>query len=515
MSISAKCADYLYPIVIGSVIGLCNVGGGGVVIGLTGLVAVWIFFSIVYFSYRRFRDEGSDDQESRLEEQLLKQDEENEQEKKKEEEEEEEEKEVISTVTRLDYLDNLKSFLTLLVVVHHCTGTFVGGKSWYYSVGSYLNSFQIFGGSLLLLNQSYFMCLFFFISGYFTPISFKRKGRRRFLQERFKRLGIPFLLFFFGLGPLSIMFRDHVIMNRNVTYMPEPGPPWFLAWLLIFNSAYAFIGNDEASIQSRNKLHQSATAFVSSSVLILSISGACIGLLQAVQMIVAPAFVLMPITFGSLPFDYFFFAAGLVAKEQRWLEDVIPTFCEKKRIALRTISLLIVVGIVTLESVLYQTGGGYALMPRNACDEKPNRGTTSDTWHEKDSTLHLVLFIIMGGIVTGIFCIIFSMVLLDFFRQNCNVKNSATIFFSSTSYAVYLIHPPVILIFTYAWIKIMRSYDSDIDLTYFHDENESSTCLNSERNIWFGWIFVVMTTLSAVYPLGYVIKKLPIARGII
>ena len=78
---------------------------------------------------------------------------------------------------RLLYLDNLKSFLTAVVVFHHTTCGFVG-TGWIYQLGAYDNSFRWFGTGLLVLNQSYFMCLFFFISAYFTPTSCDRKGAK-------------------------------------------------------------------------------------------------------------------------------------------------------------------------------------------------------------------------------------------------------------------------------------------------------------------------------------------------
>ena len=55
---------------------------------------------------------------------------------------------------------------------------------------------------LMGLNQSYFMCAFFFISGYFTVSGFKKRGRAAALLNKLKRLGIPFLVYLYGLGPL-------------------------------------------------------------------------------------------------------------------------------------------------------------------------------------------------------------------------------------------------------------------------------------------------------------------------
>ena len=50
------------------------------------------------------------------------------------------------------------------------------------------------------------MCLFFFISGYFSPSSLERKGRFAFLQDKFRRLGQPFVFFLFVMGPLLTYF---------------------------------------------------------------------------------------------------------------------------------------------------------------------------------------------------------------------------------------------------------------------------------------------------------------------
>lgn len=62
--------------------------------------------------------------------------------------------------------------------------------NWVIQIGLYKNSFQVFISFFTMLNQSYFMCLFFFISAYFVPSSVDKRGATVFLKERFKRLGI-------------------------------------------------------------------------------------------------------------------------------------------------------------------------------------------------------------------------------------------------------------------------------------------------------------------------------------
>ena len=84
-------------------------------------------------------------------------------------------------------------------------------------------------------DQSYFMALFFFISGYFTPSSLARKGISAFVADKCKRLGMPFLIYVLVLGPALNAFAKRVLFGESFNYSPDPMQTWFLAWLLIFN----------------------------------------------------------------------------------------------------------------------------------------------------------------------------------------------------------------------------------------------------------------------------------------
>eukprot|EP01084_Bolivina_argentea_P107415 192044_1 len=57
---------------------------------------------------------------------------------------------------RLYYLDNIKTFLTVIVVIHHITGGFLG-NGWIYCIAKYYNPFVPFGSTIMFVNQSYFM----------------------------------------------------------------------------------------------------------------------------------------------------------------------------------------------------------------------------------------------------------------------------------------------------------------------------------------------------------------------
>lgn len=142
---------------------------------------------------------------------------------------------------RADFIDTLRVVLTVLVIAHHTAITYGGSGSWFYR--------EVTDGgrpsSLLLtlfcaVNQSFFMGMFFLLSGYFTPGSLQRKGVLHFLIDRGFRLGVPLLVFGFVVGPLAVALGSSpsgqsalvawASLVRSSTFVM--GPLWF-AWALI------------------------------------------------------------------------------------------------------------------------------------------------------------------------------------------------------------------------------------------------------------------------------------------
>ncbi|MFC1957416.1 acyltransferase family protein, partial [Chloroflexota bacterium] len=106
--------------------------------------------------------------------------------------------------SRLLFIDNLRIALIILVVLHHLAITYGAVTPFYYAEPPINDPlaymvFLVFA----LINQSWFMGAFFLFSGYFTPESFDRKGLGSFLKDRLLRLGIPLVIFYFVLSPIS------------------------------------------------------------------------------------------------------------------------------------------------------------------------------------------------------------------------------------------------------------------------------------------------------------------------
>ena len=145
------------------------------------------------------------------------------------------------------YIDRLRSIMTAFVILHHAAITYGASGSWYY------NELHVSGElpSILLTlfvatNQAYFMGFFFLLAGYFTPGSLERKGYARFIGDRFTRLGLPLVAFIFILNPFTDAFvrayEGHGFWQTFPYYWNHGtignGPLWFAQALIIFSLAY-------------------------------------------------------------------------------------------------------------------------------------------------------------------------------------------------------------------------------------------------------------------------------------
>lgn len=135
-------------------------------------------------------------------------------------------------------LDRARTFLTLVVLLHHAVipYTYFGHTdpaSW--------AGFDV----VVLATDSFFMAMFFFLSGLFTWPGIARKAPSVFLRDRLLRLGLPFAIAAFTVIPLAyyaIALRHDPGLSftafwwKTITVGPWPsGPIWFVWVLLAFD----------------------------------------------------------------------------------------------------------------------------------------------------------------------------------------------------------------------------------------------------------------------------------------
>ena len=136
---------------------------------------------------------------------------------------------------RLYYLDNLRVAVIILVIAHH-VGQAYGPTGGWWPIQEEARAAIL--GPFFTVNRSFFMSLFFMISGYFTVMSLRSKGGRAFLRDRSLRLGLPVLAFGLIMIPLQF-FVFAPASGQTPSVLPiDVGHLWFLEHLLIFSGVY-------------------------------------------------------------------------------------------------------------------------------------------------------------------------------------------------------------------------------------------------------------------------------------
>jgi peptidoglycan/LPS O-acetylase OafA/YrhL len=160
-----------------------------------------------------------------------------------------------STSTDEPGLGALRAFITVLVLAHHAVLAYHPfAPPPFDSLRTYpfWQAFPVvdsdrWGGSLWLVavNDTFFMSLMFLISGLFVWRSLARKGSARYLGERARRLGLPFIASVVLLAPLAYLpaYLQTGAAASWSGFWTEwlaldswpAGPAWFLWVLLAFN----------------------------------------------------------------------------------------------------------------------------------------------------------------------------------------------------------------------------------------------------------------------------------------
>jgi peptidoglycan/LPS O-acetylase OafA/YrhL len=145
------------------------------------------------------------------------------------------------------YIDCLRSVMIALVVLLHTAITYGGWGNWFYhELRPSSTPSSVILSLFCTTNQAYFMGFLFLLAGYFTPGSLERKGYARFLSDRFLRLGLPLLAFGLILGPVTIAMVSAAAGNGFWSTFVRlwnrrefiNGPLWFNQALLMFSLTY-------------------------------------------------------------------------------------------------------------------------------------------------------------------------------------------------------------------------------------------------------------------------------------
>jgi hypothetical protein len=250
----------------------------------------------------------------------------------------------VSKPGRIEFVDALRVVLIALVVAHHSIESYVVMHAPEIQLpDAPIPRLWVF----LWVNAAFFMGLFFFLAGYFTPGAFDRKGVATFLADRGLRLGVALVL-----GTILIVPPagwSHIALDPALprvsywTYLtqdffahaPKPsfwpqgerwpafnfGHLWFLEHLLVYALLYAavraFVPQDRGKHWREPPSHLAIAAYamlLAAATFVIRIwypQDRWIAFLGFIQM--EPAHVPQ---YASL------FVIGLLAGPRRWLETM-------------------------------------------------------------------------------------------------------------------------------------------------------------------------------------------------
>jgi hypothetical protein len=281
--------------------------------------------------------------------------------------------------------------------------------------------------------QAYFMGFFFLLAGYFTPGSLERKGYAKFIGDRFLRLGIPLLVFAVILSPftdgLVAASRGLSIWGTFIYYWQHRifgnGPLWFAQALLIFSLGYcvwrAVFGGRLSNSDRTTKPVPVYWWWLLSA---LAVGAVALGIRQ----IVPTGVNVFGLQLGYFSSYIFLFSIGIPAWRYDWLRQL-----EWKNVRAWVVALIVAwpclpIGIAIANA---QYGPGKASFGGGL------------SW---PSLLYAFWepFVAWGLISAW----------LLFFRSRMNQPSQFWSWINRRAYAVYIIHPPVLVgiaVFLHVW----------------------------------------------------------------
>lgn len=375
---------------------------------------------------------------------------------------------------RMLFIDNIRVYLTIVVILHHLMITYAGSGSWIYFEDRADLATEVVGSIFTTINQTYFMGLFLLISAYFVPGSYERKGAWRFLKDRLMRLGIPLAIYSWIIHPLLIVGYLRTVEEMPMSFwqffprayfgsghLIGQGPLWFVETLLILTLVYVVI---QQLFTPRSERPITDSPFPNN--MAISLFAVLVGLLTfVVRLWVPEGWNFKPL---NLQFPYFpgyiaMFLAGFAAYRNNWFSTLPDA---RGRRWLWACGLILLIGY----PIALILGGAME-------DDTVFKGG----WHWQAMFWAIMSSFLMVGLSIGV---------LYLFRRYANRQGWLSHWLVPNAYTAYIIHAPVIVFVAVA----MRGLD-------FHP--------------LLKFVLAALMSLPLCFGLSSLIRKLPYAERVL
>ena len=345
--------------------------------------------------------------------------------------------------SRLFYLDNLKILLIFLVILHHVGQGYGPSGGWWFYMTSQPGKLE-WMGRFFCVNASFFMGLFFMISGYFFAPSFDKKGFKKYTTDKFVRYGIPLLFVYWILMP-PIFYFNYELYTDNPSlsfftffrqiYLGTGGQPdwfkptltwplrdlgfghlWFVENLLVYAILYAVLRVILRKTSFANKFNLNVYVFTFIFILVVSVTTVLVRDYHRVGEI-KNVFSFLMIEVAHWPQYLGFLISGIIASQTNLFRK-LPSFYGKSLLAL---------GLLMAAKVYFPS-----------------------VFLDIINTLCGRYFEIFETILG--FSLSFG--LLVIFREKMNFTNKLLGLLSANAYAAYIFHYPVVIALQYGFDKL-------------------------------------------------------------
>ena len=333
---------------------------------------------------------------------------------------------------RLQFIDNIRILLICLVIATHCSITYGGPGSWYFTDPGNGPGTPLILTMLDALNQAFFMGFFILVSAYFIPASIGRKGRDQFARDRLVRLGIPLVAWLLFINPLIMLIvrlgTGTLPMSWESLLDPVTGaglgPMWFVFFLLVATFAYLIWTGYSRPAQPVDEKPHPFPAFTSIFAL-----GILLGIVTAIVRVFLPIGSMWLFGF-QLPFFPQYIASfiiGIYAAQNNWFDD-IPSRAGKAC----TVAALLLVAVLPVFLYLTTNSPAGLELVRGGLH---GQAVLFAFWEQ------------MAGVM-----IVTAM--LWIFSLKFNNQGPVARAMAGDSYTVYIIHPVVLILLALAFMGV-------------------------------------------------------------
>lgn len=354
--------------------------------------------------------------------------------------------------TRLDFIDNLRVFIIIVVLVHHAANPYGSPDFWYFKSDDPRSGLV---GLYLELAPSFTMAVLLVFSGYLLPPSYDRYPFGVFVRDKLLRLGLPLLLGGMIMLPLmqytyhlrwgykgygsfwSYYWNAWLAMGDKPQGWNGPGWPdrnfghlWYIEHLLFYALCYGACRKlllEEGPSERVDNVPPPNDRQIVLFALVITLLTFVVRIWFPLTTVVA-LLGFLQIDLSHFPQWFPFFLVGLAAYRYDWLRTI------SRSSGYRWLSLG--VALTAFHFLLAMTPYDFLRAPGAYARGASWANFAKSAWET-------------------FFCVSMCVGLIVFFREALNWRTPTTRRFSENAYAVHVFHPPMVVLAQYLLASIV------------------------------------------------------------